>query len=105
MTRFRPCIDLHDGCVKQIVGGSLRDEGVGPETHFVADRGPAYFASLYREDQCTGGHVIRLGGGNDEAAREALSASPDGHQLEGGIEIGNAHEWLAACQGDGRAWH
>ena len=78
MTRFRPCIDLHDGCVKQIVGGSLRDEGVGPETHFVADRGPAYFASLYREDQCTGGHVIRLGGGNDEAAREALSAWPDG---------------------------
>ena len=96
MTRFRPCIDLHDGCVKQIVGGSLRDEGVGPKTHFVADRGPAYFAELYREDQCSGGHVIRLGGGNDEAAREALSAWPGGLQLGGGIEIGNARDWLEA---------
>ena len=78
------------------MGGSLRDEGAGPKTHFVADRAPAYFAALYKEDGCSGGHVIRLGGGNDEAAREALSAWPDGLQLGGGIEVGNAQDWLDA---------
>lgn len=96
MTRFRPCIDLHEGRVKQIVGGSLRDDGPAPQTNFVADRAPAYFASLYRDDACSGGHVIRLGGGNDEAAREALGAWPGGLQLGGGIELGNAQVWLDA---------
>ena len=96
MTQFRPCIDLHGGCVKQIVGGSLRDAGPGPQTHFVADRDPAYFAGLYRDDHCRGGHVIRLGGGNDEAAREALGAWPGGLQLGGGIDIENAQAWLDA---------
>lgn len=96
MTQFRPCIDLHEGCVKQIVGGSLRDAGPGPQTHFVADRDPAYFAGLYRDDHCGGGHVIRLGEGNDEAAREALAAWPGGLQLGGAIDIENAQAWLDA---------
>ncbi|MEE3327988.1 MAG: phosphoribosylformimino-5-aminoimidazole carboxamide ribotide isomerase [Myxococcota bacterium] len=96
MTQFRPCIDLHDGRVKQIVGGSLRDAGAAPETHFVSEQGPAHFAALYREDDMTGGHVIRLGPGNDSSALEALEAWPGGLQLGGGIGVNNAEHWLEA---------
>jgi len=95
MTRFRPCIDLHDGHVKQIVGGTLR-EGEEPETNFVSERGPDWFANRYREDGLTGAHVIRLGSGNTQAAQDALSAWPGGLQLGGGITGENAAEWLAA---------
>jgi phosphoribosylformimino-5-aminoimidazole carboxamide ribotide isomerase len=92
---FRPCIDLHDGKVKQIVGGSLAD-GREPESNFVSDRSPAWYADLYRSDGLAGGHVIKLGAGNDEAAREALAAWPGGLQIGGGISAENAAEWLAA---------
>ena len=68
MTRFRPCIDLHQGVVKQIVGGSLRDHGAGPVENFVADQSAAWFAEKFRADHLTGGHVIMLGPGNDTAA-------------------------------------
>ena len=64
MTRFRPCIDLHHGLVKQIVGGTLRDDGAGPRENFVSDKPPAWFAQTFRNDQLTGGHVIKLGPGN-----------------------------------------
>lgn len=93
--KFRPCIDLHNGQVKQIVGGSLKD-GEEPETNFVSAHPPAWYAELYRADGLTGGHVIKLGPGNDAAAREALQAWPDGLQLGGGITAGNAAEWLDA---------
>jgi phosphoribosylformimino-5-aminoimidazole carboxamide ribotide isomerase len=96
MTRFRPCIDLHQGKVKQIVGGSLRDEGAGPKENFVSDRPAGWFAESFRDDGLTGGHVIKLGPGNDEAAREALAAYPGGLQIGGGIHEGNASEWLEA---------
>ena len=96
MTRFRPCIDLHHGQVKQIVGGSLRDEGPGPQENFVSEQPSAWFAERFRADGLTGGHVIKLGPGNDEAAREALAAWPGGLQIGGGIHAGNAAEWLAA---------
>jgi phosphoribosylformimino-5-aminoimidazole carboxamide ribotide isomerase len=96
MTKFRPCIDLHDGMVKQIVGGSLRDSGPGPRENFVSDRSPAWFASKFRQDGLTGGHVIKLGPGNDAAARDALGGWPGGMQLGGGISSENAAEWLAA---------
>jgi phosphoribosylformimino-5-aminoimidazole carboxamide ribotide isomerase len=99
MTRFRPCIDLHEGKVKQIVGGSLRDEGPGPRENFVADRGAGWFAEKFRGDGLEGGHVIRLGPGNDGAAREALAAWPGGLQLGGGVSAGNAQEWLDAGAG------
>lgn len=92
---FRPCIDLHDGLVKQIVGSSLKDDD--PEavkTNFIADRSPAWFAELYRADQLLGGHIIKLGPGNDDAAREALAAYPGGMQIGGGITAENAREWL-----------
>ncbi|RYD18412.1 MAG: phosphoribosylformimino-5-aminoimidazole carboxamide ribotide isomerase [Verrucomicrobiaceae bacterium] len=96
MTKFRPCIDLHQGKVKQIVGGSLRDEGAGPTENFVSDRPSSWFAETFRDDGLTGGHVIKLGPGNDEAAREALAAWPGGLQIGGGIHEGNAAEWLDA---------
>ena len=96
MTLFRPCIDLHEGKVKQIVGGTLTDIGEAPRTNFVATEGAEYFAALYRRDRLSGGHVIKLGPGNDEAARSALAAWPDGLQLGGGITLENATDWLEA---------
>ena len=96
MTKFRPCIDLHQGKVKQIVGGTLRDDGPGPRENFVASAGAGEFAAKFRADGLTGGHVIKLGPGNDEAAREALAAWPGGMQIGGGIHADNAREWLEA---------
>jgi phosphoribosylformimino-5-aminoimidazole carboxamide ribotide isomerase len=96
VTRFRPCIDLHQGKVKQIVGGSLRDDGPGPRENFVSDKPPAWFAGVFRDDGLTGGHVIKLGPGNDLAAREALAAWPGGLQIGGGITPENSREWLDA---------
>ena len=93
--KFRPCIDLHNGQVKQIVGGSLAD-GREPETNFVSEKSPAWFAERYKSDGLTGGHVIKLGSGNDEAAREALAAWPGGLQIGGGITAENAAQWLEA---------
>ncbi len=96
MTKFRPCIDLHEGKVKQIVGGTLRDGGAAPETNFESDQPAGYYANLYREDGLTGGHVIKLGPNNDRPAREALAAYPCGLQVGGGIYRENAVEWLQA---------
>jgi len=93
--KFRPCIDLHNGKVKQIVGGSLAD-GTEPETNFVSEKPPAWYAELYKSDGLTGGHVIKLGQGNDEAAHEALAAWPGGLQVGGGITADNAVQWLEA---------
>jgi phosphoribosylformimino-5-aminoimidazole carboxamide ribotide isomerase len=96
MTRFRPCIDLHDGQVKQIVGGTLRDHGAGPTENFVSEKPSAWFAEIFRRDKLTGGHVIKLGPGNETAAREALAAWPGGLQVGGGITPANAGEWIDA---------
>jgi phosphoribosylformimino-5-aminoimidazole carboxamide ribotide isomerase len=93
---FRPCIDLKGGRVVQIVGGSLRDDGVGVVTRFESERPAAWYADLYRRDGLTGGHVIALGPGNESAAREALSAWPGGLQYGGGVSRDNAAEWLDA---------
>lgn len=93
---FRPCIDLRDGKVTQIVGGTLTDGGVGVKTNFVSEKPPDWFAELYRRDGLTGGHVIQLGPGNESAARAALAAWPDGLQLGGGVTADNARDWLAA---------
>ncbi|WP_136810509.1 phosphoribosylformimino-5-aminoimidazole carboxamide ribotide isomerase [Desulfosediminicola flagellatus] len=93
--RFRPCIDLHNGKVKQIVGSSLNDES--PEalkTNFTADKPSSWYAELYRADNLTGGHIIKLGSGNDGAAKDALAAWPGGMQIGGGITAENAPEWL-----------
>jgi len=92
---FRPCIDLHEGKVKQIVGGSL-GEGGGVRTNFVSDRSAAWFAELYKRDGLAGGHVIMLGPGNEAEARAALAAFPGGLQIGGGINPDNARDWLNA---------
>lgn len=91
---FRPCIDLHEGQVKQIVGGTLG--GAGLRTNFVAEKSAAWFAELYRRDGLRGGHVIQLGSGNEAAARAALAAFPGGLHLGGGVNAQNARGWLDA---------
>ncbi len=93
--KFRPCIDLHNGKVKQIVGSTLDDDNpLALTTNFTAEKPASWFAELYRADGLTGGHVIKLGPGNDEAAREALAAWPGGLQVGGGITAENAVQWL-----------
>jgi phosphoribosylformimino-5-aminoimidazole carboxamide ribotide isomerase len=95
--RFRPCIDLHQGQVKQIVGGTLSDQNAGIlETNFTAQKPAAWYAELYRQDRLTGGHVIQLGPGNADAARTALATFPGGLQIGGGITADNAADWLDA---------
>lgn len=96
MTRFRPCIDLHEGRVKQIVGSSLADDGSGLRTNFISEHGSEWFGAMYRQDGLTGGHVIMLGRGNEEAARAALASYPGGLQIGGGITTSNAAEWIEA---------
>ena len=91
---FRPCIDLHEGKVKQIVGGSLGEGGL--RTNFISDRPAAWFAELYKKDDVRGGHVIMLGPNNEAQARAALAAFPGGMQIGGGINLDNAARWLEA---------
>src|ERR1700761_1493030 len=92
-TMFRPCIDLHEGKVKQIVGGTLGAPG-NLRTNFVAAQPAAWFAELYKRDGLAGGHVIMLGAGNEGEARSALAAYPGGLQIGGGINPSNARGWL-----------
>ena len=96
MTKFRPCIDLHHGKVKQIVGGTLRDNGAGPTENFVSEQSAAWYAQKYRADDLRGGHVICLGPGNETAAKDAVAAWPGGLQVGGGITPENATSWLNA---------
>ncbi|XWW97045.1 hypothetical protein V2A60_005025 [Cordyceps javanica] len=97
MTRFRPCIDLHAGQVKQIVGGTLDSGNANKlQTNFVSEQPAAHYAQLYRDNALDGAHVIMLGPGNEEAARQAIGAWPNGLQVGGGINDKNAGEWIAA---------
>lgn len=90
--KFRPCIDLHSGKVKQIVGSSLSDTSV--EENFVSEEDASYFADLYRKNGLTGGHVIMLGEGNEGQVIKALKAYPGGLQVGGGINKDNANCYL-----------
>lgn len=92
--KFRPCIDLHEGQVKQIVGSTLTDNAKGLSTNFSSDKGASFYAEMYRQDQLTGGHVIKLGPGCEQAALEALHSYPGGLQIGGGITAENAEFWL-----------
>jgi len=95
--KFRPCIDLREGKVVQIVGGTLKDlDKKLPVTNFQTRRAPLEFAKLYGKDKLRGGHVISLGPGNTEAALSALSAYPGGLQFGGGITPFNAEKFLEA---------
>ena len=89
---FRPCIDLHSGKVKQIVGSTLETGDL--KENFVADKSPAWYAELFSSLELKGGHVIMLGKGNEEAALEALRAYPGGMSVGGGIDETNAGIYL-----------
>ena len=100
---FRPCIDIHNGKVKQIVGSSLKDEGNQAQENFVSEKNSAYYADLYRRNGLKGGHIILLNKAGSEyyeatkqAAVDALQAFPGGMQIGGGIHAGNAREYLDA---------
>lgn len=98
--RLRPCIDIHNGKVKQIVGGSLTDLGVG-ETNFVSSEGGGFYGNLYRELNLAGGHIILLNPvgspeyeADIETAKEALLAYPEGLMIGGGVTAENASRFL-----------
>lgn len=100
---FRPCIDIHNGSVKQIVGGSLKDAGSRAVENFVSEQDASFFANLYRENGIKGGHVIMLnpvGSQFYEATKaqafSALAAFPGGLQIGGGITPDNAETFLEA---------
>ena len=101
--RFRPCIDIHNGKVKQIVGSSLRDKGDRAETNFASELCAAHYAEMYKEDGLKGGHIILLNhAGSDyyeetkRQALDALAAYPGGMQVGGGITAENAEMFLEA---------
>ena len=104
--KFRPCIDIHNGKVKQIVGGSLKDQGNQANENFVSEQDASYYAQLYEEKGITGGHVILLNKKDSEYYPEtkrqallALSTYPGGLQVGGGIDAENACEFLTAGAG------
>ena len=94
MTQFRPCIDLHQGKVKQIVGGSLNDQGAA--TNFISQYDAAYYANIYRQHDLRGGHVIALGPDNEAEVLKALQAWPHGLQFGGGVNLTNAAKYIEA---------
>ena len=101
--KFRPCIDIHNGKVKQIVGGSLKDEGNQAITNFASDYNADFYAETYKKDGLKGGHIILLNSKTSEyyeATKEqaflALRTYPDGLQIGGGITADNAAEYIDA---------
>ena len=101
--KFRPCIDIHNGKVKQIVGSSLKDAGNQAVENFVAQQDAAYFANLYKEEGLKGGHIILLNHSGSEyyeatkkQALFALKEYPGGMQIGGGINAHNAYEFIEA---------
>ena len=101
--QFRPCIDIHNGAVRQIVGGSLKDEGDQAITNFTSEYDARFYANLYRKDGIRGGHIILLNPSTSEyfdatkkQALEALRAYPQGMQIGGGVTAENAKEYLDA---------
>ena len=101
--KFRPCIDIHNGKVKQIVGGSLKDEGNQAITNFASDYNADFYAETYKKDRLVGGHIILLNAATSEyyeATKEqavlALRTYPNGLQIGGGITAENAAEYIKA---------
>lgn len=101
--RFRPCIDIHNGKVKQIVGSSLQDAGNQAEENFVSKKDAAWYAALYKKEKLSGGHVILLNPEKspyyEETKKQALSALmayPKGLMAGGGIHAENAEVFLKA---------
>lgn len=100
---FRPCIDIHNGQVKQIIGGSLKDLGDQAAENFVSEQDAGFYAELYKKQGIKGGHIILLNPVSSEyyektkeQALLALKTYPDGLQIGGGITADNAEEFLKA---------
>ncbi len=100
--QFRPCIDIHNGKVKQIVGSSLKDAGNQAEENFVSEQDAVYYANMYKKDGVKGGHIILLNAVDSEyyadtkrQAVSALRAYPGGLQIGGGITAENASFYIA----------
>lgn len=100
---FRPCIDIHNGKVKQIVGGSLKDSGDQAQENFVSEQDAAFYAALYQKNKLKGGHIILLNSYDSpyyeetrKQALAALQAYPGGLQVGGGITPENAGDYLNA---------
>ena len=101
--QFRPCIDIHNGKVKQIVGSSLKDKNNEAIENFVSEQSAADFARLYQKDGIRGGHIILLNAADSEfyeatkqQALEALKTYPGGLQIGGGITAENARYYIDA---------
>jgi hypothetical protein len=94
MTKFRPCIDLHSGQVKQIVGATLTTTSADLKTNYVSTLPAGHFAKLYKDNGLEGAHVIMLGPGNEDAAKESLAEWKGGLQVGGGITDKNARQWI-----------
>ena len=101
--KFRPCIDIHNGKVKQLVGGSLKDKGNQADENFVSEKDAAYYANLYKKDGIKGGHIIILNAGGSEFFKEskkqalaAIKAYPNGMQIGGGVTAINADDYIRA---------
>lgn len=99
--RFRPCIDIHNGAVKQIVGGSLKDEADSAKDNFVSELKADFYADMYKKSGITGGHIIILNKSDSQyydadlaQAKLALNTYPNGLQIGGGITADNAKEFL-----------
>ena len=99
--QFRPCIDIHNGKVKQIVGSSLKDSGNQAEENFVSEQDAAFYARMYQADKVKGGHIILLNAADSEYFEEtrkqalnALRAYPKGLQIGGGITAENASTYI-----------
>ena len=99
--KFRPCIDIHNGKVKQIVGGSLLDQGNQADENFVSEKDGGFYAELYKKNGLSGGHIILLNPAGSEyyaedveQARKALEVYPGGLQIGGGITAENAKRFL-----------
>lgn len=101
--KFRPCIDIHNGKVKQLVGGSLQDDGDQAQENFVSEKGAAYYARLFQKDGLKGGHVVLLNPASSpwfeadwQQAAAALAAYPGGLQIGGGVNADNAASYINA---------
>lgn len=101
--KFRPCIDIHNGKVKQIVGSSLVDAGDFARENFSSAKGAVFYARMYREKKLSGGHIILLNQAESpyyeltkREAMEALGATPGLLQIGGGINADNAESFLDA---------
>ena len=101
--KFRPCIDIHNGKVKQLVGGSLQDDRDQAQENFVSEKGAAYYARLFQKVGLQGGHVVLLNPASSpwfeadwQQAAAALAAYPGGLQIGGGVNADNAASYINA---------